>query len=79
MSGVAGRGREGYKWVRFDLETSESTVLPLDAASQALLDRRSLALYGTNTRDDLGNAYLVGRYIEDGVKRPLLLQARFGG
>ena len=60
VSGVANRGREGYQCVHFDFETSHATVLPFDATSRALLNRPNLALYGTNTRDELGNAYLGG-------------------
>ena len=55
--GVSRRRNKGYQLVEFDLRTNTSRIRPLDVP-----ERPYLLLYGSNTRDDSGNCYLVGRY-----------------
>ena len=71
---VAGVGRasskKGYEWIIYELQTRFGVAYKLDTSSL-----RSSLLYGTLTKDDVGNFYLVGRAGKTGGEgfRPVLL------
>ena len=71
---VAGVGRasgnKGYEWLVYELQSKFTATYKLDTGNIG----RSL-LYGTSTKDDEGNFYLVGRSKKkDGEgSRPVLL------
>jgi hypothetical protein len=71
MAGV-GRapGNKGYEWLVYELQTKYTATYKLDTGNIG----RSL-LYGTSTKDDEGNFYLVGRSKNKDGKgsRPVLL------
>lgn len=49
-----------FEWFVFDLSQRRSTLLRLDLDSQALAAQKQLLLYGCETLDDAGRAYVVG-------------------
>ena len=57
---LAGVGRpsskKGYEWIIYELQTRFGVAYKLDTGSLT-----SSLLYGTLTKDDAGNFYLVGR------------------
>ncbi|MCG8585204.1 MAG: hypothetical protein MI757_10870 [Pirellulales bacterium] len=78
ICGLTRTKKHGYQWFVRSLKWNKTILVPFTGDAAELLKRRSLLLYGTNTRDDQGNAYFVGRYIKDGGKRPILLQVQIG-
>jgi len=54
---------------RYDIEQNESQPMTLNFP-----DYRNLLLYGSNTRDDQGRGYVVGRHEGN---RPVILQMEF--
>lgn len=69
LAGITRRRGMGYQLFRYDIELGESQLVDLD-----MPDSRHLILYGSNTRDDKGRAYVVGR--RDG-NRPVMFQLEF--
>ena len=69
LAGITRRRGKGYQLFRHDINKGESQPFDLD-----IPDYRHLLLYGSNTRDDKGRAYVVGR--RDG-NSPLLFQLEF--
>jgi hypothetical protein len=69
LAGITQRHGKGYQLFRYDIEQGESQPVDLD-----IPDYRHLLLYGSNTRDDKGRDYVVGR--RDG-NRPLIFQLEF--
>jgi hypothetical protein len=61
ICGICGIGEGKYEWVVFDAQYKRSVVLPLDSKSLELLQEPKLLLYGSDTLDDSGCGYLVGR------------------
>jgi hypothetical protein len=63
-------GKKGYEWILYEFQTGFSATYSLDAG-----DLPKSLLYGTQTRDDEGNFYLVGKQKgSDGEgARPVLL------
>ena len=74
INSIAGIGMPAggsWDWVVFDLNTGKSTAAPFPHG----LGYPPL-LYGSQTRDDQGRFYLVGRRRKDGNKLPVILQLR---
>ena len=69
LAGITRRSGKGYQLLRYDIELGESQPVDLD-----MPDSRHLILYGSNTRDDKGRSYVVGR--RDG-NRPVMFQLEF--
>ena len=69
LAGITRRKGKGYQLVRYDIDQDESQPVELE-----IPDYRYLLLYGSNTRDDKGRGYIVGR--RDG-NRPLIFQLEF--
>ena len=59
-----------WEWTVFDLRTRTAQAVPLP---HGLGTDRTL-LYGTQTRDDKGRFYVVGRRMKNGVRVPVILQ-----
>jgi hypothetical protein len=78
LAGVSNRdGR--YEWLVRDLVTGKSVSVALDLPKQDGKPLQDLALYGSLTRDNLGNFYLGGTYAIEPVKgAPVLLQVQPG-
>jgi hypothetical protein len=57
LIGISRRRGGGYHLVEFDLRSNTPRVLELEVP-----ERPYLLLYGSNTRDNAGNCYVVGRY-----------------
>ena len=68
-AGITKRRGKGYQLFRYDIEQGKSQPLDLD-----IPDYQHLLLYGSNTRDDKGRGYVVGR--RDG-NRPVIFQLKF--
>jgi len=56
----------------YDLQARESVALPLALQDLGRPGRKDLLLYGSVTRDDRGCFYVVGRYMHQGEKYPVL-------
>lgn len=69
LAGITRQRGKAYQLFRYDIEQGESQPVDLD-----IPDYRQLLLYGSNTRDNEGRAYVVGR--RDG-NRPLIFQLEF--
>ena len=69
LAGITKRHGKGYQLIRYDIEQRESQPLDLD-----IPDYHPLLLYGSNTRDNEGRAYIVGR--RNG-NRPVIFQMKF--
>lgn len=69
LAGITRRRGKGYQLFRYDIERGESQAVDLEFP-----DYRHLILYGSNTRDNKGRGYVVGR--RDG-NRPLMFQLDF--
>ena len=69
LAGITKRHGKGYQLFRYDIEQGKSQPLEL-----VIPDYHPLLLYGSNTRDNEGRAYIVGR--RDG-KRPVIFQMKF--
>ena len=76
-----GRGDwdQPYVWIVYDLQNRTHSVAPFEAAEPEALDLRRASLYGSQTRDNAGNCYVVGlisggRFGND--SRPILVQVR---
>lgn len=75
---IARRRRAAYQWVTYDLQSNTPTVVELSADSDSLLQRKSTLAYGSNTLDNLGNAFIVGWYSEQpGGIRPMALRVNW--
>jgi glycopeptide antibiotics resistance protein len=59
-----------YEWLLYNLKTRTSTASPFEVEKSGR-SFSDLLLYGSTTRDNLGNFYLVGRY-SDFTKQRLL-------
>ena len=69
--------REGeYDWVVYDLEQWRGEVVDLSPSAQKLLQRPGTLAYGSNTRDDEGDAVVVGWYKGESVRGHLPYAAR---
>ena len=62
VCGLALLPNREYQWVIHDLDFGQSRVEAFDRASQQLLARDGLQLFGNNTRDDQDAAYLTGAF-----------------
>ena len=69
IAGITRRRGNGYQLFRYDIEQNESQPMTLNFP-----DYRNLLLYGSNTRDDQGRGYVVGRHEGN---RPVILQMEF--
>jgi len=69
LAAISKRSGKGYQLFRYDIEEGKSQALALD-----IPDYHPLLLYGSNTRDNEGRAYIVGR--RDG-NRPVIFQMAF--
>lgn len=69
IAGMTKHRGKGFQLFKYDLEQGESELLALD-----IPDYQQLLLYGSNTRDQQGRSYIVGRHAG---KNPLLLQLQF--
>lgn len=69
VAGIAKRRGKDHQLFMYDLEQNESQLIDL-----AIPDYQHLLLYGSNTRDERGRSYIVGRHAG---KNPLLLQLQF--
>jgi hypothetical protein len=78
MDALVGLGRRPqetrFDWLSFSLK-AKMTVRSRFPLPESLGPARDLVLYGSQTRDQLGNFYLVGAYREDGRSRPIVLRA----
>ncbi|MDA9859261.1 hypothetical protein N9D23_14170, partial [Rubripirellula sp.] len=59
---LARRPNSVFQWVINDVQAKTAEVMDFDEHATALLERPSTLLYGSNTMDNQGNAYLVGRF-----------------
>ena len=64
------------EWVVYDLEQWRGEVVPLSPTAKRLLERNATLAYGSNTRDDQGDAVLVGWYQKEGASEFLPYAAR---
>jgi hypothetical protein len=64
-----------YEWLVYDLTARKAVALPVELPA---IDGKPMdgLLYGSTTRDDDGNAYLVGTYHRNSRDWPLVLHAR---
>jgi hypothetical protein len=69
LTGITQRRGKGYQLIRYDLEQNKSQLIDLDIPLY-----KNLLLYGSNTRDEKGRGYVVGRY--DG-NIPIIFQLKF--
>jgi hypothetical protein len=69
LAGITKRRGKGYQLFKYDIEQGKSQPVNLD-----IPDYRQLLLYGSNTRDDEGRGYVVGR--RDG-NTPIIFQLEF--
>lgn len=77
IGGLANTKSHGWQWVVRRLDRDESQIGDFDESSRQLLVNEDLALYGTNTRDDEGSVYFVGRCQRGGRFQPILLRGTF--
>ena len=75
ICGLTKKDRE-YQWVVFDLERWSGEIVPLSSSAKALLRRKSILAYGSNTRDDAGDSIMVGWYQEEDTEQHLPYAAR---
>ena len=73
IAGLSYHNRMGNQWVVRNLEREEATVLEFDAESSHRLLQHRL-IYGTNTRDDEGSFYFVGRQRVEERQFPIMLR-----
>lgn len=74
VCGLARRPRQSYQWVTYDLASGVSSVVELNPDQSQLLKLDHLLLYGSNTRDDEGRAYMVGQYRNERGGVPFAVQ-----
>jgi len=72
LLGIAARQGQKHEWLVYDLQARESVALPLALQDLGRPGRKDLLLYGSVTRDDRGCFYVVGRYMHQGEKYPVL-------
>lgn len=70
---------QSYQWLIHDLDAGETQVVELASESAAWLERPNALVYGSNTRDDQGDAFAVGWFLEkeSGGLRPHALRVRW--
>lgn len=70
LAGVTRRSSTAFEWIVSDLDSSDTTVFPMDTGKL-----QDVLLYGSIARDNAGRAY-VGGWAGDGAnrQRPLMLQ-----
>jgi len=73
LVGVAQRTGKAANWVTYDLQKLQSFVAESFSGIE-LLQEPKLNIYGTLTRDDLGNFYLVGRRRGTKGREPVILR-----
>ena len=78
---LMGAVRSGWdqpcQWAVYDLETGTHSVGPFDVTKPVGLDVGRSLLYGSQTRDDAGNCYIVGLQPKSGRgegSKPIVLQ-----
>ena len=76
IAGLARRTGRPWEWVVHDLESGISTASPADFAQEQPKVRNDLLLYGSATRDQFGDFYIAGRYVQAGAQRPILLRLK---
>jgi len=69
LAGITRRRGKGYQLIRYDLEQNKSQIIDLGTPLY-----KNLLLYGSNTRDNKGRGYVVGRH--DG-NIPIIFQLEF--
>ncbi len=77
IAGLARTKSHGGQWVVRRLDRDKTEIVEFDEASRGLLASGRRLLYGTNTRDDNGSVYFVGRRKRNGQYAPILLRASF--
>ena len=76
VAGLARRTGRPWEWVVHNLESGLSTASPADFAQEQPKVRDNLLLYGSVTRDQFGDFYIAGRYVQAGAQRPILLRLK---
>ena len=77
MSAVRRGWERPYEWVVYDLKTRSQSLAEIKVSRPKGLDLGRASLYGSATRDDAGNCYVVGvnsEGEEERVSRPIVLQ-----
>lgn len=77
LCAVSRRHGGKYEWLTYDILARRGSVLELDATSRALLDRPSALVYGSNTIDDQGNAFIGGWLQVPRGKGPYVLRVQW--
>ncbi|MDG2220493.1 MAG: hypothetical protein P8L85_03885 [Rubripirellula sp.] len=78
LCALARRPKSAFQWVTYDLQSKTSTEMELDPDSYSLISRPSTSLYGSNTLDNAGNAFVVGRYTNtQGERTPLAIRVNW--
>lgn len=67
---------ERYEWLVYDLIARKSVAVPVEIPAIDGKPLDGLLLYGSTTRDDDGNFYLVGTYRRESRDWPVVMQAR---
>lgn len=60
VSGFVDNKNHSYDWVVFDIQKRKSVVLPLSQSSINVLNQNGILVYGCDTLDDAGRAYVAG-------------------
>lgn len=68
-------GSKDHEWIVYDVDAGTSKAMPLKLP----INGESILLYGSQTRDDLGNFYLVGSDGDPRHSAPLAFQVRLNG
>ena len=79
MGAVRGGWDQPLQWVVYDLKTRTHSVGPFQVSQPVGLDVGRSLLYGSRTRDDDGNCYIVGTQPKGGRgegSKPIVLQVR---
>ena len=79
LMGASNRGHDGgYEWITYDLGGGPTVVAPMLVQQPKDMSLDGALLYGSETRDDLGNFYVVGGLHRPGAKglSPVVLQVK---
>lgn len=76
LVGQAQHRRGPPRWITYDLQQRGSHIVT-GFPGQQLLQLENLLIFGTHTRDDLGNAYLVGQAKIKRKTAPIIIQVAF--
>lgn len=66
----------GFEWVVYNLDQWRGEVLPLSPSAKGLLQRKAVLAYGSNTRDQDGDAIVAGWYQDENSGKHLPYAAR---